>query len=149
MVDLWAQVQSIYVCVCGTLLAKGMHVLFLPSLFPLSPLVSCHPFRTKNKERQQKQSVPTLLGLGHPDEEIQQSIRNCKETGTDFFHFHPCVSLTGQREKLRLHIKNYKRSAIGSGRSHKTGGRSVVTLQVCMISYHMISLYIILYTLSI
>ena len=34
-------------CVRGTLLAKGIHVLFLPSLFPLSPLVSWHPFRKK------------------------------------------------------------------------------------------------------
>ena len=71
------------------------------SLFPLSPLVSCHhhPFREK-KQRETREAVGAhSAGLGHPDEETQQSIRNCKETETDFFHFHPCVSLTGQRDK--------------------------------------------------
>ena len=52
------------------------------SLFPLSPLVSCHhhPFREK-KQRETREAVSAhSAGLGHPDEETQQSIRNCKET---------------------------------------------------------------------
>ena len=60
---------------------------------------SCHPFCIE-KQRKTREAVGAhSAGLGHPDEETQQSIRNCKETETDFFHFHPCVSLTGQRDK--------------------------------------------------
>ena len=124
----------IYICVCArnpVSQGNACPVLTFPcSLFHL--WFHAIRFAQRNKEKQEKQSVPTLLGLGILMRKPSRASETAKRQRQFSFIFIPASVLLASAKKLRLRIKNSKRSAIGSGCSHKTG-RSAVTLQVCQL----------------